>query len=114
MDARANRGTGKSDPLDARRIAAAVLPLKPEHLRRPRSDEGTRAALRTLVTARQHMTTERTATVNALTALLRVADLGIDARRALTGTQIAVIARRRARDEDLGAATARFEAIRLA
>ena len=27
MDARANRGVGKSDPLHARRIAQAVLPL---------------------------------------------------------------------------------------
>ena len=73
-----------------------------------------RAALRVLVTSRDHMTSEHTATVNALTAVTHTADLRIDARRALTGTQIAVIARRRARDEDLGAATARFEAIRLA
>ena len=29
MDDRAHRGTGKSDPLDARRIAAAVLALEP-------------------------------------------------------------------------------------
>ena len=52
MDARAHRGTGKSDPLDARRIAAAVLSLEPHKLRRPRSDEGARAALRILLTAR--------------------------------------------------------------
>ncbi len=62
MDARAHRGTGKSDPLDARRIAAAVLSLEPAQLRRPRSDDGVRAALRVLITAREHMTTERTAT----------------------------------------------------
>ena len=53
-------------------------------LRSPRRDEGVRAALRVLVTAREHMTTERTAAINALTALLRVVDLGIDARKALT------------------------------
>src|SRR5699024_1105853 len=46
MDARGNRGVGKSDPLDARRIAAAVLPLEVDHLRIPRRDEGVRAALR--------------------------------------------------------------------
>jgi hypothetical protein len=63
MDARAHRGTGKSDPLDARRIAAAALSLEPGQLRRPRRDDGVRAALRILVTAREHMTTERTATV---------------------------------------------------
>lgn len=52
MNARAHRGTGKSDPFDARRMAASVLSLEPEQLRRPRSDDGIRAALRILVTAR--------------------------------------------------------------
>lgn len=113
MDARAHRGTGKSDPLDARRVAAAVLPLEPHELRRPRSDEGIRAALRTLVTSREHMTTERTATINALTALLRVVDLGIDARKPLTTKQVTEVARWRTRSEDLATATARAEAIRL-
>ncbi|WBP95012.1 IS110 family transposase [Mycolicibacterium neoaurum] len=114
MNARANRGNGKSDSVDARRIAASVLSLEPEQLRRPRSDEGIRAALRILVTAREHMTTERTATVNALTALLRVANLGIDARRPLTVSQIGEVARWRTRVEDLATITARAEAIRLA
>lgn len=114
MDARGHRGTGKSDPLDARRIAAAVLSLEPEQLRRPRSDDGIRAALRVLVTAREHMTTERTATINALTALLRVADLGIDARKPLTDKQVAEVARWRTRVEALATATARAEAVRLA
>ncbi|MEV3927750.1 IS110 family transposase [Actinomadura coerulea] len=114
MNARANHGIGKSDPLDAQRIAATVLPLDTCELRRPRLAEGVRAALRVLVAARDHMTAERTATLNALIALLRIADLGIDARKAMTGTQIATVARWRARDEELGAATARTEAIRLA
>jgi transposase len=114
MNARANHGVGKSDPLDAHRIAAAVLPLDTSQLRRPRLAEGVRAALRVLVAARDHMTAERTATVNALVALLRVIDLGIDARKALPGTQIATVARWRTRDEELGAATARAEAVRLA
>ena len=114
MNARANHGVGKSDPLDARRIAAAVLPLDTGQLRRPRLAEGVRAALRVLVTARDHMTAERTATVNALIALARVVDLGIDARKALTGTQITAVARWRTRDEELGPATARIEAVRLA
>lgn len=114
MDARAHRGTGKSDPLDARRIAAAVLSLEPAQLRRPRSDDGVRPALRILVTAREHMTTERTATINALTALLRVVDLGIDARKPLTAKQIREVARWRSRAEDLATATARAEAVRLA
>jgi transposase len=114
MDARAHRGTGKSDPLDARRIAAAVLSLEPADLRRPRSDDGVRAALRILVTAREHMTTERTATINALTALVRVVDLGVDARGPLTAAQVSQIVHWRARAEDLATGTARAEAVRLA
>lgn len=114
MDPRTHRGAGKSDPLDARRIAAAVLSLEPEQLRRPRSDDGIRAALRVLVTAREHMTTERTATVNALTALLRVATLGVDARKSLAASQISEIARWRSRAEDIATTAARAEAVRLA
>lgn len=93
MDARSHRGTGKSDPLDAHGIAAAVLSLEPHKLRRPRSDDGIRAALRILVTAREHLTSERTAIINGLTALLRVVDLGIDARRPLTVKQVSEVAR---------------------
>jgi transposase len=114
MNARANRGTGKSDPLDARRIAAAALPLTIDELRVPRKDDGVRAALQVLLTARDHMTTERTAATNALTALLRVADLGLDVRKALTGQQVAQVAHWRPRDEALSVATARTEAVRLA
>lgn len=114
MDARGNRGVGKSDPLDARRIAASVLPLPLERLRKPRRDDGLRAALRVLVSARDQMTTERTAAINALTALLRSFPLDIDARRALSKAQIGTVARWRARSEDISLMTARAEAIRLA
>lgn len=114
MNARANRGIGKSDPLDARRIAAAALPLQDTQLREPRADDGIRAAVKVLLASRDHMSTERTATINALTALLRVVDLGIDARHPLTSTQIVTIAAWRTRDEDLATATARGEATRLA
>lgn len=114
MDARGNRGVGKSDPLDARRIAAAVLPLAVDRLRTPRQDDGLRAALRVLVSARDQMTTERTAAINALTALLRSFPLGIDARRALSKTQVTAVAKWRARSEDISLVTARTEAIRLA
>ena len=114
MDPRANRGVGKSDPLDARRIAAAVLPLQADQLRRPRQDDGVRGALRVLTTARAAMTTERTGYVNALTALARTTELGLDARNALTSKQIGEASRWRARCEDIGVATARAEAVRLA
>ena len=114
MDARAHHGVGKSDSLDAHRIAAAVLPLDEQLLRRPRLNEGVRAALRILISARESMTTDRTRAVNALTALLRVNDLGLDARKPLTGSQITEVSRWRARDEPLATSIARSEAVRLA
>ena len=114
MNAKANRGIGKSDPLDARRIAAAVLPVQVDRQRHLRKDDGVRAGLRILMAARDHMTSERTATINALTALLRVLYLGIDARKPLTSKQIAEIAKWRTRTEDIQAVMARAEAVRLA
>jgi hypothetical protein len=56
----------------------------------------------------------RTMNVNALTALLRVNGLGLDARKALTAVQITTVTRWRERDEPLEAQIARAEAIRLA
>ena len=114
MDALPRRGIGKSDPLDAHRIASAVLSLEEDKLRQPRLNEGVRAALRVLVSARHSMTTDRTRTVNALTALLRINDLGLDARSSLTGSQILEVSRWRAREEPLAVSVARSEAVRLA
>ena len=56
----------------------------------------------------------RIATINALIALLRVADPGIDARHPLTGTQITTAAGWRTREEPLAVSTVRWEAARLA
>jgi transposase len=57
------RGVGKSDVLDATRIARAVLGLKVDELRTPRTlsagddvSSGSRVALRVLVVARDQMT----------------------------------------------------------
>ena len=52
--------------------------------------------------------------MNSLTALLRVHDLGIDARRPLTPAQIGEASRWRGRDEPLARAVARDGAVRLA
>jgi transposase len=91
MDARGNRGVGKSDPPAPARSPAPSS-----------SGPGVRIALRVLVAARDQMTTERTAAINALTALLRTFAFGIDARKALTSAQIAEAARWRTREEDGG------------
>jgi len=114
MDARSHRGVGKTDTLDSQRIAHAVLPLEQTQLRRPRLNDGVRAALRVLVCAREAMTGERTRAVNSLTALTRVNELGLDGRKALTRAQITEVSRWRARDEELALSVARAEATRLA
>src|SRR5690625_1634003 len=113
-ETRKNRGVGKSDALDAHRMAMAVLPLPLEDLRRPRLNEGIRQSLRILVAARESMNTDRTRTVNALNALVRCNDLGIDARRKLSRAQIQEISRWRERVEELALGIARSEAVRLA
>jgi transposase len=51
--------------------------------------------------------------VNALTALLRINDLGLDARKS-TGSQILEVSRWRIREEPLAVSVARSEAVRLA
>jgi transposase len=116
MPAADRRGAGKSDELDAVRIARAVLGLPVPTLRRPRalSTAQARVAMRVLVVAREQMTGERTRAINALTALVRTIDLGVDARRPLTAGQISMIAAWRDRDEDATTATCRHEAVRLA
>ncbi|WP_192748284.1 transposase [Actinopolymorpha pittospori] len=71
-------------------------------------------ALQVLTIARDQLNADRLRCINALTALIRGHDLGVDARRALTDSQITMIASWRRREEPLGAATARAEAVRLA
>ncbi|WOQ68721.1 IS110 family transposase [Microbacterium limosum] len=112
--ARQRRGLGKSDEIDAELIARSVLSVDADKLRDPRQDAGIRAALRVLVAGRELLNSDRTRSINALTALLRTVDLGIDARRPLTKAQLVTIASWRHRQEDLAAVTARREAIRLA
>lgn len=107
------RGVGKTDDLDAARIARSVLSVDIDRLRRPRAD-GSRVAMRVLVVAREQMTCERTRAVNALTALVRTVELGVDARKSLAYSQITAIATWRARSEDATTATCRAEAVRLA
>lgn len=114
MDAKSRRGSGKSDALDAHRIAMAVLPLPVEKLRRPRLNEGLRQGLRVLVTARESMSIDRTRSVNALNALVRSNDLGINARKKINPCQIEELSRWREREEELALSIARTEAVRLA
>lgn len=104
-------GQAKTDALDAQRAARGVLALPVDRLRDHRRHDGQRDVLQALTVARDHLATHRTATVNALTAHLRVYDLGLDARRALKAAQIRTIAAWRARDEDTSTATLRQIAV---
>jgi len=108
------RRQGKSDQIDAARIAHSVLGVETSHLRQPRADQGIRAGLRILDTARDAINKERTAAINQLTALVRISDLGVDARNALTKQQISTIAAWRTRTEPIETRLARAEATRLA
>jgi len=63
--------------------------------------------------ARDQMTGERTRAINLLTALQRTVDLGVDARKSLTTTQLATIAGWREREENLARRTCRAGAVRL-
>lgn len=108
------RPAGKDDRLDARAAATTVLPLDTSRLA-DRKAGAERDAIQILLTARAEMARDKTRSINALTALVRRFDLGIDARRALTTTQIATIAAWRTRRTDpIDTGIARAEAVRLA
>ncbi len=106
---------GKSDVLDSEAAARSVIGRDYDTLARPRQS-GRRAALRVLLASRSIIDQQRTANRNALTALLRSVDLGVDARKPLTEAQIrAVAAWRTGRNASSDAfAIARREGRRLA
>lgn len=83
--------TGKSDPIDAEAAARSVLGRPRHQVIEPRA-AGTRAAVRILLASRSLLDHQRTANRNALTALLRGTDLGIDARSSLRDAQITTVA----------------------
>lgn len=114
MDKRAHIAAGKTDLIDAHKIAVAVLPVDVSKLRQLRLDEGIRAGLQVLLAARERLTRTRTSQVNALIALLRTHDLGIDARRSPSQAALATIVAWRERSEDIGVKVARREAVYLA
>ena len=107
------RGSAKNDRIDAVIAARGALGQRTGELADARGGE-LQATLQTLLTARESMTTERTRAINALTALLRVHALGIDARRKPGRPVIRTVAAWRTRNEPLPLRTARAEAIRLA
>lgn len=108
-----DRGQDKNDAIDAIKAAASPLGKDIDKLADVRAGEAQECA-KVLLAARDRMTGESTRATNALNALLRGVDFGIDARRKLTITQIRAVARWRARSESPAVAIARTEAVRLA
>lgn len=86
------RGQSKNDSIDAIKAARNVVAKDVDHLADARTGETTEM-LQILLTARDRLTTDSTRTINALIALLRVHDLGFDARRKPTLTKIRQIGR---------------------
>lgn len=82
---------GKSDSLDAEAAARSVIGRDYDQLARPRQS-GRRGGLRVLLASRAIIDQQRTANRNALNALLRSIDLGIDARKAVTDQEVRTIA----------------------
>jgi transposase len=83
--------TGKTDQLDAQAAAKNILGVDITKLVIPRAD-GPRQALRLLNANRDLTNRQRTANINALTAMARTCDLQIDARNPLTSQQICQLA----------------------
>lgn len=107
------KGRAKTDDLDAQRAARDLLGLPADRLRDHRSG-AVAGALQVLTSARDRLSVDRTATVNALTGLLRAHDLGTDARGPLTAAQIRTVKAWRTREEPIDLRIARAEAVRLA
>ena len=110
---RRDRGGSKNDAIDAIKAARSALAKRVDRLADVRDGEF-QDALKALLAARNRMTKESTRSINALTALLRTVDLGVDARRKPTRTQIRQISRWRTRSEPPAIAIVRAEAVRLA
>lgn len=64
--------------------------------------------------AHDQMTGERTAAFNALVTLLRLLDLGFDAPKPVSASQIYEVSRWHAQAEEIAVATTRSEAVHLA
>lgn len=107
------RGKGKSDAIDAHLAVRWALELDADRLPTPRAD-GDREALRTLLTAREELTSTGTAQTNRLKALLLAGD---DTDRALargkfTDTDLNTLARRRQPRQATRAQAVRHDEIR--
>ena len=108
-----DRGGDKNDSIDAIKAARSTLAKQSDRLADVRAGD-LQQCLKILLATRDRMTRESTQCRNALTALLRDLDLGIDARTKLNLTQTRAVSRWRTRTEGRPQELARAEAVRLA
>lgn len=110
----ARAGVGKTDEIDATAAAMSVLGKDLTDLLLPRA-EGVRSAISVLLASRQRVDHQRTMNRNALNALVREIDLGLDTRKALTDRRLIEISAWRHRVGDTAEQRiAREEVVRLA
>lgn len=81
----------KTDDLDAITAARSTQVMDLGQLRDRRADD-VQTAFRLLSVGRDQMNTSRLRFINVLTALVRAHDLGLDARKPLSASQIKTIA----------------------
>jgi len=92
-------GDGKTDQIDAELAALGVLRLPINKLITPRTGRN-RKLLRVLLGSRRLMIAQQTMNKNALIALLRGSELGVDARKPLAYTDHQTIANWKIRNSD--------------
>lgn len=92
-------GDGKTDQIDSELAARGVLRLPINELITPRTGDN-RKLLRVLLGGRRLMITQQTMNKNALIALLRGSELGVDARMSLAYTDYQTIADWKIRKSD--------------
>lgn len=111
---KARAGVGKTDEIDATAAATGVLGKDVERLLQPRTD-GIRAGISVLLASRRRVEQKRTANRNALNALVRQIDLGLDTRKPMSDKQVDDISAWRVRTTDhIEQQIAREEAVDLA
>lgn len=110
----ARAGVGKTDEIDATAAAMRVLGKDLTNLLHPRA-EGVRTAISVLLASRHRVDHQRTMNRNALNALVREINLGLDTRKALIDRQLNEISAWRHRAGDTTEQRiAREEALMLA
>lgn len=107
------RGGDKNDTIDAIKAAKVMLSKESDRLADVRAGD-LQQCLKILLAARRRMSGESTRSTNAMLAILRGVDLGIDARVKLSMAQTRAVSRWRSRLEGPVETIARAEAIALA